>query len=132
MTISAKRGAGLVTVNNLLSRFCNALEMSKDKRKNQFTLGDTPRKDVLNDLPDSRYADEEGVETTNILAPKGEAGPVEGYSSIEGTDEYLFKGIKPGGEDGILVHAYLIAGLHLGGGGGGLALVVVIANLCLC
>ncbi len=76
--------------------------MSKDRKKKQFTPGDTPRKEVLKDLPDSRYADEEGVETTNILAPKGEAGPIEGYSAIEGTEEYIFKGINPGGENSVL------------------------------
>ncbi len=72
--------------------------MSKEKKKKQFTPGGTTAKAKLEELPESRYADEEGVQTTNILAPSEVSS--EDLESLDttkaGTDEYLFKGINPG------------------------------------
>lgn len=100
-----KRGGAVHQNNTELQTYASpapkrnsTAKMSKEKKKKQFTPGTAPAKAVLEDLPDSRYADEEGVETTNILAPREETSPegVKMLDTKDGTDEYLFKGINPG------------------------------------
>ncbi len=78
-----------------------AVKMSKDKKKKQFTPGGASNKLLQKELPDSHYADEEGIATTNIiLAPSGETDTEGLDTTKDGTDEYLFKGINPGSKTG--------------------------------
>ena len=78
------------------------MSKSKKKEKNVFTPTAPPKEDVDKELL-RRYADEEGVETTNILSKTDVevGGPVDGPETV-GSEEYIFKGITPGSKLALL------------------------------